>query len=106
MNDVNVSALDRETKLFATIDELKAENERIRGELARIKPSWDDAPEWAKWLASDEDGDWEWYEADEIFFAMGSWFPTDNTNPRAKEAGRAKDYDLTCHSEPRPKDDR
>jgi len=48
MNDVNVSALDRETKLFATIDELKAENERIRSELALIKPSWDDAPEWAK----------------------------------------------------------
>jgi hypothetical protein len=26
------------------------------------KPSWDDAPEWAEWLAQDEDGDWWWYE--------------------------------------------
>lgn len=27
-----------------------------------MKPSWDDAPEWAKWLAVDPDGDWFWYE--------------------------------------------
>lgn len=26
------------------------------------KPSWDDAPEWANWLAQDEIGDWFWYE--------------------------------------------
>ena len=29
------------------IDRLNKENEHIRAELARIKPSWDDAPEWA-----------------------------------------------------------
>ena len=27
-----------------------------------MKPSWDDAPEWAQWLAMDEDGRWWWYE--------------------------------------------
>lgn len=27
------------------------------------KPSWDDAPEWAEWLAMDEDGQWNWFEA-------------------------------------------
>ncbi|MHB1956376.1 MAG: hypothetical protein ACYCOU_21820 [Sulfobacillus sp.] len=26
------------------------------------KPDWKDAPPWAKWLATDEDGDWTWYE--------------------------------------------
>lgn len=26
------------------------------------KPSWDDAPEWAKYMAMDEDGAWYWYE--------------------------------------------
>lgn len=26
------------------------------------KPSWDDAPEWANWLAMDSDGAWYWYE--------------------------------------------
>lgn len=24
------------------------------------KPSWGDAPEWAEWLAQDEDGEWKW----------------------------------------------
>jgi hypothetical protein len=27
-----------------------------------VKPDWKDAPEWAMWLAQDEDGDWFWYE--------------------------------------------
>lgn len=26
------------------------------------KPSWDDAPKWAKYLAMDADGFWCWYE--------------------------------------------
>ena len=26
------------------------------------RPSWNDAPEWAQWLAQDGDGDWWWYE--------------------------------------------
>jgi hypothetical protein len=26
------------------------------------KPSWDDAPDWARWLARDASGDWYWYE--------------------------------------------
>jgi len=27
-----------------------------------MKPDWKDAPEWAKWLAMDENGDWFWFE--------------------------------------------
>lgn len=26
-----------------------------------MKPDWKDAPEWAQWLAMDEDGSWGWY---------------------------------------------
>ena len=26
------------------------------------KPSWDDAPEWANYLAMDDDGAWYWFE--------------------------------------------
>lgn len=27
-----------------------------------MKPSWDDAPEWAQWLSMDGDGLWSWWE--------------------------------------------
>ena len=27
-----------------------------------MKPDWKDAPEWAEWLAMDEDGLWGWFE--------------------------------------------
>lgn len=40
-------------------------------------PSWDDAPEWAQWLAQDCDGEWFWYGGkpqcdDEIWFGGGN----------------------------------
>ena len=27
-----------------------------------MRPSWNDAPEWANWLAMDADGEWYWFE--------------------------------------------
>lgn len=27
-----------------------------------MKPSWDDAPEWASYLAMDDGGEWYWHE--------------------------------------------
>jgi hypothetical protein len=27
-----------------------------------VKPDWKDAPEWANWLAMDDDGSWCWFE--------------------------------------------
>ena len=38
-----------------TIDQWLARRAELQN-----KPSWDDAPEWAEWLAQDEDGEWKW----------------------------------------------
>ena len=27
-----------------------------------MKPDWNDAPKWAKWLAMDADGAWYWFQ--------------------------------------------
>lgn len=35
-----------------------------------MKPSWEDAPEWANYLAMDEDGDWYWFKFEPI---MAEW---------------------------------
>lgn len=32
-----------------------------------MKPSWDDAPWWANWLAMDGDGFWNWYETEPVW---------------------------------------
>lgn len=49
----------REEKLLALLRDCRAE---LAGREGMIKPSWDDAPSWAQWLAQDECGVWFWYE--------------------------------------------
>jgi hypothetical protein len=40
------------------------------------KPSWDDAPHFAKYLAQDECGEWVWYEClPEASIQSGLWIP-------------------------------
>lgn len=38
------------------------------------KPDWKDAPEWANYLARDEDGAWWWYEEKPHTNDAGEWF--------------------------------
>lgn len=36
-----------------------------------MKPDWKDAPEWAKYLAQNEDGRWFWYEENpQLYFDL------------------------------------
>ena len=38
------------------------------------KPSWNDAPEWANWLAQDRNGQWFWHENIPVVFDdEGEW---------------------------------
>ena len=38
------------------------------------KPSWDEAPEWANWIAQDRDGEWWWFEYQpEESFEFNGW---------------------------------
>lgn len=37
-----------------------------------MKPNWENAPEWAKWLAMDSRGDWWWY-AEEPQVGLCQW---------------------------------
>jgi len=38
-----------------------------------MKPSWDESPEWAQWLAMDDDGEFCWFE-NKPFLSDGMWF--------------------------------
>lgn len=58
------------------------------------KPSWNDAPEWAQWVAQDADGEWFWYE-EKPGLASCTWYENDgedvvfalkgNENPNWRE---------------------
>lgn len=38
------------------------------------RPSWEDAPDWARWLAQDEDGSWWWYgDEPHLALSIGEW---------------------------------
>lgn len=41
-----------------------------------MKPDWKDSPEWAKYLAQDQDGLWWWYESKPII-SYDAWVPVD-----------------------------
>ena len=41
-----------------------------------MKPSWNDAPEWAQYLAKDRSGVWWWYECEPLYDDdSGNWEP-------------------------------
>lgn len=66
-----------------------------------MKPSWDEAPEWAKFLAMDQDQTWTWYAARP---RMKDWFWDislygDDRHERATPA-TTLDWDFSL--EPRP----
>lgn len=61
-----------------------------------MKPDWKDAPEWARWLAMNDDGVWHWYEnAPELF-----WLAWSVGDGKVAIAGRNRDWDLTLEQRP------
>jgi hypothetical protein len=56
-----------------------------------MKPDWMDAPDWANWLAMDEDGEWFWHESKPEFSPgdashLSYWRPRAGSRTRTAEA--------------------
>ena len=66
-------------------------------------PSWDDAPEWANWMAMDKDGEWYWFAPRPIKKAT-EWDSVDGV--QAQFSGvthpNPSSYDWTKSIQPRP----
>ncbi len=60
-----------------------------------MKPDWKDAPEWANYLAMDENGAWWWYEMEPVFL--------ENIWVRGGEDQDAKCHDWQDSLEEKPK---
>lgn len=67
-----------------------------------MKPSWDQAPSWAQWLAMDADGDWWWYEH-EPEPGPNIWINKEkHADGHVDPARRANDKNWKRSKEPRP----
>jgi len=61
-------------------------------------PDWNDAPEWANYVAMDEDGEWYWYENEPTIL-----FSRYTTDGRCEFIETPKVWKSTLQSRPRPK---
>ena len=59
------------------------------------KPNWNSAPEWANYLAQDENGDWYWYE-DQPEAGYNQWY---TRSGRSREA--AVDWKTSLETRPK-----
>jgi len=66
------------------------------------KPDWKSAPEWAQWLAQDEDGEWFWFEGQPTDKSC-SW--QDDANGKVRSAGLSEENETWAFTlEKRPAD--
>ncbi len=62
-----------------------------------MKPSWKDAPDWAQWLAMDEDGQWHWY-SDKPYYS-DSWCMW-NTEKQYEKCNDVVSWERTLQERP------
>lgn len=53
------------------------------------KPDWKDAPEWANYLAMDNDCEWYWFESEPAWMLAGYWQSNGGRFSCAAQAGEA-----------------
>jgi hypothetical protein len=68
------------------------------------KPDWNNAPEWAQWLAQDGCGDWAWYQGKPpIDEETQSWVWSDPFNEEwqlASHSAESKEWQNTLEQRP------
>lgn len=62
-----------------------------------MKPDWKDAPEWAQFVARDEDGEWWWYEHKPIVEYFRYWLPSTG---RTEIAAHGNDWQHSLEQRP------
>lgn len=65
-------------------------------QLQNIKPDWKDAPEWANYVAMDDNSRWWWYEK-EPFWRCGEW---DEYTGKVEPCGAKLDGSITLEERP------
>ena len=58
-----------------------------------MRPAWKDAPEWARWLAMDEDGSWWWYAERPVKDASWGKFRNEVEGSLGQKARYSEEFD-------------
>lgn len=90
---------------FPQFDEKCKEVERLTLELEQLKlqllkPSWNDAPEWANYRAQDSDGQWKWFDIEPK--EGDDYFTTSGYGNEASAQGFIKNWQQTLEQRPQP----
>jgi hypothetical protein len=79
----------------------KEEFKQVKADMQN-KPSWDDAPEWASWLAQGDCGEWDWFERKPTIYDGVCWDIV-NSSDRWSRATKGKILGDWCNTlEKRP----
>lgn len=85
--------------IYEDFEQVKKEYDELKSQ--QIKPSWNDAPEWANWLAHDKDGGWNWFDEKPRCQLGASWVC--NNYGRFMAAEINPDWQQTLEQRPAPK---
>lgn len=64
-----------------------------------VKPSWDDAPEWANWLTYDKDG-WYWWEDEPYIYKDIYLSENDSESPTKADFPIPENTTMEIYSKP------
>ena len=82
------------------IERLKTELEQLKS--SQLKPNWDDAPDWANWLAQDKNGVWTWFENKPLVELVHGKFVSNYPVARFGKASDVKSWQQTLEQRPTP----
>jgi hypothetical protein len=69
----------------------------------QFQPNWDDAPEWANWLAQDSSGAWYWHESRLQPYLDGEHRQNIKTeNRRFEKASQSEEWEKSLQQRPKP----
>ncbi len=70
----------------------------------RFKPKWENAPDWANWLAMDKDGEWNWFISEplQLLFYWENWedYEEDQLAAYSKEFCKMYNWKETLEQRP------
>lgn len=91
----NEELVDSYQSLYEDFRKVSKELEQLKRH--QFEPNWDDAPEWANWLAQNSNGQWKWFRCNP-YKNNDNWYSTHNS----ANASESTNWQQTLQERPKP----